>query len=99
MLALVTGAFALTVKLAWEAPAVGVPDTYVLYRKIGNGQFELLVTIPAPTMTYTDTTAVIGQNCYHVTASNAGGESSPSNEACFSGQAATSAPQSLRIVP
>lgn len=99
MLLLTTQAAALTVKLAWDPPAVGVPETYVLYRKIGTGQYELLATIPVPTLTYTDNTAVLGSNCYQVTASNSGGESLPSNIACFQGQTAPGPPQALRIIP
>lgn len=92
-------AYAASVKLAWDAPAVGVPDNYVMYRQVGSGQFELLATIPASSLTYTDTTAVIGQNCYHVTASNAGGESAPSNAVCFQAVSPPTPPQALRFIP
>jgi hypothetical protein len=95
-----TSAQALTVKLAWDAATTGgVPENYVMYRKVGNGQFELLATIPVPTLTYTDNTAVLGLQCYHVTATNAGGESSPSNEACFQAVEKPGAPGQLRLVP
>lgn len=98
---LASQAQALTVKLAWDAPPLssGIPDGYTMYRKIGNGQFELLATVGAITLTYTDNQAVLGQQCYHVTAFNAGGESPPSNEACFQGVQAPGSPQALRIVP
>lgn len=98
-LLLATSAHAASVKLAWDAPAVGVPDSYVMYRQVGSGQFELLATIPAASLTYVDTTAVLGTNCYHVTASNAGGESAPSNAVCFQAVSPPTPPQALRFIP
>jgi hypothetical protein len=67
-----------------ERRVIGVPIT-------GSGQqtcafnpgpYTLLATLPADTVTYTDTAVVEGQSyCYRVSASNAGGASAFSNEA------------------
>jgi hypothetical protein len=98
------------VKLRWDAPVVGEPSGYTMYRyTVVNGvcgapitpSFELYGVAPigiAPT--FTDSTPVIGANYYHVTAYNSEGESLPSNQVCFQRQAQkTSAPQNLRIEP
>jgi hypothetical protein len=81
LLALMSATWVGTVSLTWDPPASGTPDGYTMYRKTDMG-FELLKSIEAPTVTFTDDTAVRGTNCYHVTAYNDNGESPPSNERC-----------------
>ena len=94
------------VTLEWDAPAVGVPQGYTLYRQVVPGgvcgtailpNFEVKGSTLVGVREFTDSSPVIGANYYHVTAYNAGGESLPSNQVCFQSVQAPSSPQSLRI--
>ena len=95
------------VRLRWDAPLVGVPEGYTMYRYAvvgGNcGQpvtpsFELIGTAPVQAQpSFVDNAPVVGANYYHVTAYNSGGESLASNQVCFQAQAKTSAPLNLRV--
>lgn len=95
------------VRLKWDAPAVGVPEGYTMYRySVAGGNcgapivpsFELLGVAPVGVEpSFRDDAPVIGANYYHVTAYNSGGESLPSNQVCFQAQTRTTAPQRLRV--
>ncbi|MBP5544289.1 MAG: fibronectin type III domain-containing protein [Kiritimatiellae bacterium] len=66
-------------RLSWTAPA-GSPTAYNVYRRIAANENPTLAgTVAAPTTTFTDTTATVGQTyLYTVTAVDAGGESAES---------------------
>jgi hypothetical protein len=69
--------------LSWSAPDDhGSPITsYTLYRKPAGGTFAQLASIAAGTTTYTDSAITTGQAyTYHLTATNANGESAASND-------------------
>ncbi len=88
------------VVLNWSAPGSngGSPlTTYTVYRSLtSGGATTTLSTAPYLSTSFTDTTAANGTTYYYkVTASNAVGESSPSNEAPATPAAPASAP-SLR---
>ena len=71
-------------RLSWTAPA-GSPTGYNVYRRIAAGETPTLAgTVAAPTTTFTDTTATVGQTyLYTVTAVDAGGESAESSAVSF----------------
>ncbi len=74
------------VTLTWTAPAVtatnGPATSYNVLRGTATGAETQLATVPAPTLTYLDTTGVQGTKYFYtVTATNAAGTSGPSNEA------------------
>lgn len=94
------------VTLEWDAPAVGVPQGYTVYRQVvSNGtcgtaivpNFEVKGSTLVSVREFTDSSPVIGANYYHVTAYNVGGESLPSNQVCFQSVQVSSSPQNLRI--
>lgn len=95
------------VRLQWDAPLVGVPEGYSMYRYTVPGGFcgqpitpvfELIGNAPVQAeLSFVDSSPVVGANYYHVTAYNSGGESLPSNQVCFQAQAKTTAPLNLRI--
>lgn len=97
---------AASVVLEWDAPSLGEPQGYRMYRHIVPGgqcgaaivpNFELLGVAPVGVQpTFTDTSPVVGANYYHVTAYNDGGESLPSNQVCFRLLQKPGAPQNLR---
>ena len=98
-----TATVASSIQLNWSAPSSngGTSVTsYGIYRGTAAGTESLLASVPAPSLVYTDASAVVGQNYfYQVTAVNAVGESSRSNE--VSGKLpvpAPSAPSSLTAV-
>ncbi len=66
-------------RLSWTAPA-GSPTGYNVYRRIAANETPTLAgTVAAPTTTFTDSTATVGQSyLYTVTALDAGGESAES---------------------
>ena len=66
-------------RLSWTAPA-GSPTAYNVYRRIAANETPTLAgMVAAPTTTFTDTTATVGQTyLYTVTAVDAGGESAES---------------------
>jgi hypothetical protein len=70
--------------LSWSAPDDhGAAITgYKLYRRLsGASSFDLLATVPAAQLTYTDSSISGGQSYdYHLTAVNSAGESAPSND-------------------
>jgi hypothetical protein len=69
--------------LSWAAPDDhGSPITsYTLYRKPAGGAFAKLASIAAGATSYTDSAITSGQAyTYHLTATNANGESAPSND-------------------
>ncbi len=106
---LVSEVYGAQVKLLWNAPSVGVADGYSMYRYTVAGGvcgqsitpvFELVGMAPVASQpSFVDNSPVIGANYYHVTAYNVGGESLPSNQVCFQGVSATTAPQNLRVAP
>ena len=99
-LLLTAGIVQAAVTLAWNAPTTGgVPTAYTMYRKVGAGAFVPIGSVPATTLTFTDTAPGIGLNTYRVTAGNTAGESSPSNEVTFQLHEIPGAPASLRLGP
>ncbi|MBQ6245236.1 MAG: fibronectin type III domain-containing protein, partial [Kiritimatiellae bacterium] len=70
--------------LSWTAPA-GSPTGYNVYRRIAAGETPTLAgTVAAPTTTFSDTAATVGQSyLYTVTAVDAGGESAESAAVSF----------------
>ena len=74
------------VTLTWTAPPVtatnGPATSYNVLRGTATGAETQLATVPAPALTYLDTTGVQGTKYFYtVTATNAAGTSAPSNEA------------------
>ena len=83
--------------LAWDAPVSDqAPASFTVYRNTNSGAFTVLGSVPAPALTYVDTTPpTAGKYCYQVTALyGAGvGESAPatiqggsSTQLCFPAQ-------------
>ncbi len=72
----------LFIRLRWEPPEAdfGLPVMgYRVFRQTGDGPFELVGSVPAPTRSFVDTQVGIGVGYrYRVTAENAKGESDPS---------------------
>ena len=71
-----------SVTLTWNAPTSGGPPTsYLILRGTSTGTETQIATVPAPTLTYVDTTGVGGTAYfYEIKASNATGTSAASNE-------------------
>lgn len=69
--------------LTWTAPTTGgAPASYNVKRGTASGSEVTIASVPAATLTYSDTTGVGGVKYFYVvTAVNASGESGPSNEA------------------
>jgi hypothetical protein len=72
------------IMLAWEQPtnwdgSLAYPDSYMLYYKQGEGDFELLDNVDETGFTHEGVTAA-GEHRYYVTAVYDEGESDPSNE-------------------
>ncbi len=72
-------------RLSWTAPSEGSPTGYKVYRRIAaNERPTLAGTVAAPTTSFTDSSATVGQTCiYTVVAVDAGGESSESDAVSF----------------
>ena len=70
------------ITLTWTAPTTGgAPTTSIILRGTSSGTETQIATVPAPTLTYVDTTGVGGTKYfYEVEASNSAGTSGPSNE-------------------
>lgn len=71
-----------SVTLTWNAPTSGGPPTsYLILRGTSTGTETQIATVPAPTLTYVDTTGAGGTAYfYEIKASNATGTSAASNE-------------------
>jgi subtilase family serine protease len=76
------------VKLAWSAPTGAAAGEYVIWRGTASGEeTTLLVKVPAPGTTYTDTTAAEGTTYYYEVQAVNGAGNGP-----FSAQAAATGP-------
>ncbi len=88
-----------SVSLSWVAGVGGDPVTgfHVQRGMISGGPYTIVGTVPAGTLTYLDVNVTAGSTYYYVvTAYNAGGESSKSNEVtCTLPVQAPQAPTSL----
>ena len=70
------------ITLTWTAPTTGgAPTTYIVLRGTATGTEAQIATVPAPTLTYVDSTGTAGTKYFYtVEASNAFGTSAASNE-------------------
>ena len=70
------------ITLTWTAPTSGgAPTTYVILRGTTTGTETQLATVPAPTLTYVDSSGVGGTKYfYEVEAQNSAGTSAASTE-------------------
>ncbi len=70
------------IELIWSDSS-SYTDSFYVYRKCGNGEYELIAD--TSWMFFTDTQVPAGVECtYYVTAHNSAGQSEPSNEASAS---------------
>lgn len=71
------------ITITWTAPTTGgAPVTYNVLRGTSSGAETQLASVPAPTLTYVDTTGVGGTKYfYEVSATNTGGTGPASSEA------------------
>jgi cellulose 1,4-beta-cellobiosidase len=71
-----------SITLAWKAPASGgAPTSYNIKRSTTTGTEITISSVPASTLTFSDTTGTGGTTYFYtITAVNSGGEGTPSNE-------------------
>lgn len=99
VLLLASVAQAATVDLAWDPPTGGdPPQGYTMYKRLpGQPQFELVASIAAGVLTWSDPEVSRGESCWYLTAWNQWGESGPSNTVCFFQGSPPGAPVTLRL--
>lgn len=69
------------ITLTWANGSGGAPSSYKILRGIATGAEVQIATVPAPSLTFVDTTGVGGTKYfYEVVASNSTGDAPASNE-------------------
>lgn len=71
------------VLLRWDAPGLGAPESYRVYRREPGGSFVRIDQAAVYENVYLDSDAPADFLCYRVTAVRGGTESAPTNETCI----------------